>query len=204
MLGERWTLLIVRDLLLGPWRYTDLMVRLPGVTTNLLAERLKEMEIAGLVSKSPQASVGSPHVYELTKFGRQLEPVILSLASFGMNLMVNGPQEGDQIDIGRALLSLKRRGHNQAAGSITLRFDIVTNEAPTTYYQVKYTADYIDLRHGRTWQSEVEIGISRANMAALLFRDGDAGLMEKLGEIAVDGNRQHWLTFLDNFGLKHF
>ena len=47
VLGERWTLLIARDLLLGSWRYTDLMARLPGITTNLLAERLREMEANG-------------------------------------------------------------------------------------------------------------------------------------------------------------
>ncbi len=203
VLGERWTLLIVRDLLLGPWRYTDLKARLPGITTNLLAERLKEMEISGLLNKSPQASLGSPHVYELTQLGRQLEPVVLSLACFGANLMTTGPRKGDQIDIGRALLSLKLRPHIPGAGLITLRFDSIANKAPTTHYQVKYSTDYVDVRHGRAWKSEVEIGISLSNMAALLFRQGDVGLMEKMSEIAVDGDRQHWLAFLDSFGLKY-
>ena len=64
VLGERWTLLIARDLLLGSWRYTDLMARLPGITTNLLAGRLRDMEANGLIRKYQQASVGSPHVYE--------------------------------------------------------------------------------------------------------------------------------------------
>jgi len=202
LLGERWTLLIVRDLLLGPWRYTDLMARLPGVTTNLLAARLKEMEDAGLVSKFPQASVGSPHVYELTDLGRQLEPVILSLASFGMKLLMSGPKEGDQVDIGRALLSLKLRCRNQDAGMVTLRFYSNASETPSTYYQIKYAAGYVDVHHGKVWQSEVEIAISRANMTALLFRNGDAGLMERQSEITVEGHKQQWFAFLDNFGLK--
>lgn len=202
VVGERWMLLIVRDLLLGPWRYTDLMARLPGVTTNLLAERLKEMEGVGIVSKSPQASVGSPHVYELTDLGRQLESVILALGSFGMNLMTNGPQAGDQIDIGRALLSLKRRCRGQGVGLVTLRFGSGANETQTFYYQVKYNPGYVDLRHGRVWQSEVEVAISAPSMAALLFRGGDAGLMERQSEISVLGNRKEWLAFLDNFGLK--
>ena len=203
VLGERWTLLIVRDLLLGPWRYTDLKARLPGITTNLLAERLKEMEISGLLTKSPQASVGSPHVYELTQLGRQLEPVVLSLASFGAHFMASGPQKGEQIDIGRALLSLKLRPHIPGSGLITLRFDSIANNALTTHYQIKYTTDYVHVRHGGAWESEVEIKISRSHMAALLFRQGDVGLMEKIGEIVVKGNRQHWLAFLDNFGFKY-
>lgn len=203
VLGERWTLLIARDLLLGPWRYTDLMARLPGVTTNLLAARLREMETNDLVTKVPQASVGSPHVYELTPLGRQLEPVILSLATFGMNLMATGPQEGDQVDIGRALLSFKLRCRNKGVGLVTLRLGPLIDAAPPIYYQVKYSTGYVDVHHGKSWQSEVEIALSIANMATLLFRQGDAGSMEKHGEIIVSGHRKQWLAFLDNFGLKY-
>ena len=202
VLGDRWTLLIVRDLLLGPWRYTDLLARLPGITTNLLAERLKEMETNGVVTKFLQASVGSPHVYELTPLGKQLEPVILSLATFGMHLMVVGPKTGDRVDIGRALLSLKLRGRGRGKGLVTLRLDSPTNPAVPTYYQVKYSMEYVDVHHGKPWQSEVEIALSIKNMTAILFGRGDAGAMERHGELMVSGHRKQWLVFLDYFGLK--
>lgn len=200
VLGERWTLLIARDLLLGSWRYTDLMARLPGITTNLLAERLRQMEANGLIRKYQQASVGSPHVYELTDLGWKLEPVILSLATFGLNLMSSGPRKGEQTDIGRALLSLKQRCRDKDVGLVTLKFD---SSPQPVYYQVKYSAGYTDVRHGKPWQSEVEVALSVANMMAILFRQADARLLEKRGEIILSGNTEHWLTFLENFGFKY-
>ncbi|MEM1451303.1 MAG: winged helix-turn-helix transcriptional regulator [Planctomycetota bacterium] len=81
--GERWTLLIVRDLLLGPRRYTDLLDGLPGITTNLLARRLKHLvELDLVVQRSLPPPSGST-VYELTDAGRTLEPVVLALGAFG-------------------------------------------------------------------------------------------------------------------------
>jgi DNA-binding HxlR family transcriptional regulator len=203
VLGERWTLLIVRDLLLGPWRYSDFLARLPGITTNLLADRLRDMEANGLIQKFQQASVGSPHVYELTELGWKLEPVILSLASFGQTLLASGPKKGDQADIGRALLSLKLRCRNLGVGLVTLRFDATAADGPPLYYQVKYSAGYVDVRHGKPWQSEVEIALSAPTMTGLLFRQSDAGLLEKRGEIVVSGSRPQWRVFLKNFGLKY-
>jgi DNA-binding HxlR family transcriptional regulator len=203
VLGERWTLLIVRDLLLGPWRYSDFLARLPGITTNLLAGRLKEMEANGLIQKFQQSSVGSPHVYELTELGWKLEPVILSLASFGQTLLVSGPQKGDQVDIGRALLSLKLRCRNPGVGLVTLRFDSSVVDGPPIYYQVKYSAGYVDVRHGKPWQSEVEIALSAPTMTGLLFQQSDAGLLEIRGKIAGSGSRPQWLAFLENFSLKY-
>ena len=203
VLGERWTLLIVRDLLLGSWRYSDFLSRLPGITTNLLAERLKDMEANGIIQKLQQASVGSPHVYELTELGWKLEPVILSLASFGQSLLVSGPKKGEQLDIGRALLSLKLRCRNPGVGLLTLRVDPVAMNDSPLYYQVKYSAGYADIHHGKAWHSDVEIALNTATMAGLLFRQGDAGRLEKRGEIAVAGSRPQWLAFLKNFGLEY-
>ncbi|WP_046468754.1 winged helix-turn-helix transcriptional regulator [Allosalinactinospora lopnorensis] len=80
--GERWTLLIVRELLAGPRRYTDLHADLPGVSTDVLAARLKEMEGDGLVERRrlPRPATGS--VYELTRHGRGLLPVLSALAEW--------------------------------------------------------------------------------------------------------------------------
>src|SRR3954447_24107788 len=80
VVGERWTLLIVRNLLLGPRRYSDLLRELPGITTNLLAKRLKEMEALGILAK---VTGGSPHygeAYALSSLGEALEPAVMELA----------------------------------------------------------------------------------------------------------------------------
>jgi DNA-binding HxlR family transcriptional regulator len=89
VVGERWTLLLVRELLLGPRRYTDLRRALPGMASNLLAERLREMTEAGLVVRGaePGADRRRPVEYVLTERGRALEPVLHELARFGLPTM---------------------------------------------------------------------------------------------------------------------
>ncbi|MCQ6556145.1 winged helix-turn-helix transcriptional regulator [Streptomyces sp. C10-9-1] len=81
--GDRWTLLVVRELLAGPRRYSDLHADLPGVSTDVLASRLKEMEQSGLALRRRLARPSSVQVYELTPRGRALLPVLDALAAWG-------------------------------------------------------------------------------------------------------------------------
>jgi DNA-binding HxlR family transcriptional regulator len=82
LIGERWALLIVRDLLVGPRRYTDLKAGMPRIPTNILSARLKELQDGGVVRRVPLRSCGL--VYELTEYGRRLEPVVLELSRWGL------------------------------------------------------------------------------------------------------------------------
>ncbi|MFF9813598.1 winged helix-turn-helix transcriptional regulator [Streptomyces sp. NPDC014006] len=83
VVGDRWTLLIVRELLAGPRRYTDLHADLPGVSTDVLASRLKDMEQGGLATRRRLPPPGAAFVYELTPRGRQLLPVLQALGTWG-------------------------------------------------------------------------------------------------------------------------
>jgi DNA-binding HxlR family transcriptional regulator len=83
--GDRWTLLIVRELLAGPRRYTDLHADLPGVSTDVLASRLKDMERDGLTSRRRLPPPGAAYVYELTARGRELLPVLQALSLWGQD-----------------------------------------------------------------------------------------------------------------------
>lgn len=83
LVGDRWTLLIVRELLAGPRRYTDLHADLPGVSTDVLASRLKDMERDGLTSRRRLPPPGAAYVYELTERGRELLPVLQALGTWG-------------------------------------------------------------------------------------------------------------------------
>ncbi|MGW7724899.1 winged helix-turn-helix transcriptional regulator [Streptomyces canus] len=88
VVGDRWTLLIVRELLAGPRRYTDLHADLPGVSTDVLASRLKDMERDGLTTRRRLPPPGAAFVYELTARGRELLPVLQALGTWG------GPELG--------------------------------------------------------------------------------------------------------------
>ena len=87
LLGERWTLLITRELLVGPQRYSDLLTHLPGMWSNLLASRLRRLEEAGLVRRRWLEPPAARFVYELTESGSALEPAIYELARFGLELL---------------------------------------------------------------------------------------------------------------------
>jgi len=94
LVGERWALLVVRDLLVGPRRYSDLKNGLSRIPTNILSDRLKELQAAGLVRRVPVPRCGL--VYELTPYGRELEDVVLALGRWGFKAM-GEPREGDEV-----------------------------------------------------------------------------------------------------------
>ncbi|MFF3818340.1 winged helix-turn-helix transcriptional regulator [Streptomyces bluensis] len=87
VVGDRWTLLIVRELLAGPRRYTDLHADLPGVSTDVLASRLRDMERDGLTTRRRLPPPGVAYVYELTGHGRELLPVLQALGEWGAPLL---------------------------------------------------------------------------------------------------------------------
>ena len=84
LVGERWSLLIVRELLQGPKRYTDLAAELPGIGTNILAARLKDLEQCGVITKRRLPPPFASQVYELTPYGHALKPVMRELAIWGI------------------------------------------------------------------------------------------------------------------------
>jgi DNA-binding HxlR family transcriptional regulator len=93
LVGERWALLVVRELMHGPKRYTDLAESLPGIGTNILASRLRDLEACGVVAKRILPPPAASRVYELTDYGRRLRPVMRELALWGARSL--GPPTAD-------------------------------------------------------------------------------------------------------------
>lgn len=131
LVGERWALLIVRDLLVGPRRYTDLKAGLPRIPTNILSTRLKELQQAGVVRRLPLAhGLG----YMLTDYGRDLEPVILALARWGFRAL-GEPGDGDIVTADSLTMDLRGAFHADAARSL-----------PATAYDVRVGAIVLAVR----------------------------------------------------------
>jgi DNA-binding HxlR family transcriptional regulator len=95
LVGERWSLLIVRELLTGPKRYTDLSGSLPRIGTNVLAARLKELEAGGILTKRRLPPPTPARVYELTPYGESLRPVMRELALWGIRSL-GAPEDDDE------------------------------------------------------------------------------------------------------------
>src|SRR3954465_10608233 len=102
--GERWALLVVRELLLGPKRFTDLRTGLPHVGPDVLAQRLKELEAAGIVARRTLPPPAASKVYELTPRGAELEPVVLALGRWGS--VAPGPEDA-AIGVDAFVIALK-------------------------------------------------------------------------------------------------
>ena len=98
LVGERWSLLVVRELLEGPKRYTDLVAGLPKIGTNILAARLRDLETAGVVEKRKLPPPAASTVYELTPYGQDLRPVIHELARWGVRSL--GPPPLEELEPG--------------------------------------------------------------------------------------------------------
>jgi DNA-binding HxlR family transcriptional regulator/putative sterol carrier protein len=118
LLGQRWTLLIVRDLLLGPQRYTDLHAGLPGIATDMLTSRLRTLESEGLVRRRDLPPPAPATVYELTDAGRRLGPLIRALGEVGLTLL-DTPAQGEPINAGPVVMSLNLTFRPTEAAQLT-------------------------------------------------------------------------------------
>src|SRR5215218_8619078 len=126
LVGERWALLVVRELLLGPKRFTDLRTGLPNASTNILAERLRDLEQNGVVRKRKLLPPLGGSVYELTEWGRELEPIVTRLGAWG----ARSPFPPEAMEIGPDSIVLALRSlfdPERAAGDVT--FEIRFGEA---------------------------------------------------------------------------
>lgn len=130
VIGDRWTLLIVRELLhRGPCRYTDLRHGLPGIATNLLAERLRELEHAGVVAREEAPPPIATTLFRLTPRGEQLRPVLDALARWGVPLMTE--QKPDDVVRSHWLaMALERMLIDRHPGESPVTIELRTGDQP--------------------------------------------------------------------------
>jgi DNA-binding HxlR family transcriptional regulator len=154
LVGDRWVLLIVRELLSqGPSRFTDLRDGLPGIATNLLAARLKDMEENGLITRVDAPPPIATGLYQLTERGQELRPVIAALQEWGLPTMPN-VVEGETVRgnwLG-LLGQLRLRDARPERGALTIAID--TAEAPVHLVSRDHT---FEIRRGRPATAEVRL-----------------------------------------------
>jgi DNA-binding HxlR family transcriptional regulator len=187
VLGERWTLLIVRNLLLGPQRYSDLLRGLPGITTNLLAKRLQEMEAEGLIERGD--GVSDAAAYCLTGIGRELEPAVHALGRWGWRRM-GKPTVRDRRSIEWLLVALRRRYR----GDVTLSAEL---EADGSFYHMVLRRDRAEIGRGRVPAPDLRVRGKGTDIARLFLdglpKDPDASSLE------VNGNARQLRTLIRAF-----
>lgn len=190
-IGERWTLLIVRELLIGPRRFKDLMAGLPCISTNLLSERLKTLEEHGILRQRVLPPPAGSTVYELTPLGQSLEQPILELGKWGAQML---PSSLDGIalpSLGAIAVALKAFFHPEGVQHIIETYGLHLGEE-TLQVQVKEGA--IQVQQGESLKSdahfytsmEIFLGLftghlkPEAAIARNLIRiEGDAGALSR-------------------------
>lgn len=178
--SERWTLLIVRNLMLGPRRYSDLMTELPGITTNLLAARLRAMEASGLVVKR----AGPPARYELTALGAALEPVVVELGRWGANFM-DQPRRADTMNAGWGLLALKRRYRGGLRAVVGLRLG-------ERHFELTFEEAHLHVKEREAVRPQLVVAGALEAFQAWLFKGIAGAELQRAGKLTVDGDPAIW------------
>ena len=193
LVGERWALLVVRELLLGPKRFTDLRAGLPQVGPDVLSQRLRELEAAGLVRKRSLDPPAPARVYELTERGALLEPVILELGRFGS---VAPFPEGDAT-FGPDALALALKTLYTPGGAPTQ----VALRLGGHDFRAGDDGAALTLERGSAESPDASIEADPGPLAAVLWHGRDLAAAERAGEVAISGGRRAATRFLKRFPL---
>jgi DNA-binding HxlR family transcriptional regulator len=118
LVGERWTLLVIRELLTGPRRFKDLAASLPGIGTGLLGARLRHLEEVGLIRRTVLPPPASIPAYELTEAGRELEPVVMAIARWGLRWALGTSDVEEAFHPGWAVLALQATFRPEEASGV--------------------------------------------------------------------------------------
>lgn len=144
VVGGRWSLLIVRELLLGPRRYTDLVAGLPGIGPNVLAERLRALRKAGVLSQTKLPPPASSVVYELTELGAAMRPVLDELTRWGMRLPT-APRPGDTFRLSWVLGCLRASFRPELASGVRETYEV---RVDGDVFHLHVDDGALDIRHG--------------------------------------------------------
>jgi DNA-binding HxlR family transcriptional regulator len=166
LVGERWALLIVRELLRGPKRYTDLVEGMPGIGTNILAARLRELEQGGIVQKRKLPPPAASTVYELTEYGAELEEALYALARWGArSLPPPGPKDDFYPEWGfnafPALLD------PEAARGVTESYVLRVDD---DVYTVRFEEGHLVVELGATEEADLDAAMGKATFFGLASR----------------------------------
>jgi DNA-binding HxlR family transcriptional regulator len=185
IVGERWALLIVRELLLGPKRFTDLRAGLPQIGPDVLSQRLRELEGSGVVRRDKLPPPAGAQVYGLTERGQALEPVVLALGRWGSQ--APGPKDAP-LGADAAMLALKTMFRPDPGLRATYEVRLGDNR-----YAVRVDGDRLDVVRGSADGQAATIATDPATLATVLWHGGAES------DLDVEGSRPSVSRFLDLF-----
>jgi DNA-binding HxlR family transcriptional regulator len=196
LVGERWSLIIVRELLLGPKRFSDLRSGIEGVSADVLSQRLRELIEAGIVAQTSLPPPAARQTYELTPWGAELKSVVNELARWGSRSSTFDPRERSSVD--SLVLSMQALFDPREAKGFA---GIVALDVDGDCFTVEVSTGNIDIRRGHAESATGLLTTSRDTLAAILYGGSDLGTAEARGDVRIAGDLAAVQRFVSSFVL---
>jgi DNA-binding HxlR family transcriptional regulator len=194
LLGERWGLLVVRELLLGPKRFTDLRTGLPGLSPDVLTERLRDLEQAGVVLRRTLPPPAGARVYELSEWGRELEPAVIALGRWGSRAPF--PAGAAQLGIDAFILALKTLFNPSAAGGPKASYELRLGEHR---FHARVNARRLHIARLGAKHLDAMIEGDTGSLSAVLWHGRRLSEAVRSGDLKIEGSRPAVERFLQLF-----
>jgi DNA-binding HxlR family transcriptional regulator len=196
LVGERWALLVVRELLLGPKRYTDLRRGLPNASPNVLSQRLDELERAGVVRRRKLPPPAASRVYELTDWGLELEETVMSLGRWAAR--APAPPSDAPIGADSIILALRARFDSGAAHGLRAGYELRLGE---DRFRIGVADDEIQVARGVADHADATIDTDPDTLNAVLWAGRSLADAQRSGTMAIEGDKAAVERFLRLFPM---
>jgi DNA-binding HxlR family transcriptional regulator len=197
LVGERWALLVVRELLLGPKRYRDLERGLPNASPNVLADRLRELERAGVVQRRKLPPPAGSRVYELTAWGRELEETVISVGRWA----ARSPTPRSPAPIRSAdsiILALRTRFDREAAHGLRAKYELRLGE---DRFRIEVAEDHLEITRGDVDHADATLDTDNDAIAAVLWGGRSLAEAQRSGTLTIEGDKAAVKRFLRLFPM---
>lgn len=196
LIGERWALLVVRELLLGPKRFTDLRAGLPGASPNVLSQRLRELEGAGILRRRKLPPPAASRVYELTGWGRDLEPVIISLGRWGVR-SPSKPRDAE-LSVDSLILSFRTMFDPRQAAGLEASYELRLGEES---FRAEVEEGRFEIERGVADRPDAIVETDTGTLVSLVYEGRDLDEALRSGDVRIEGDIRMVERFLSLFPL---
>lgn len=194
LIGTRWALLVVRELVLGPKRFSDLRAGLAGMSAETLAQRLRELEADGVVRRTTLPPPASARVYELTEWGRGLEPVVLAIGRWGSQAPF--PPGSAALSPDALMLALLTVFDPARAEGIEATYEVRIDR---DRFRARVAGGRLDIAREAVADADAVVAADPAALTGVLWHGRPLAEAERQGRVAIEGSRRAAKRFLALF-----
>lgn len=195
VIGERWALLVVRELVFGPKRFTDLRAGLRGISQNVLSQRLRDLEASGIVRRTILGPPASTRAYELTALGAALEPVLVAMSRWGALTPV---EPGSEMSTDAFALALKALHVPVSPGGFRGRVRV---KLARDAFDARINGDGFEIARASGPDPELVIDASESVLRSVMFRRRSFADAVEAGDLRIEGDPDRAAAFLERFAL---